>query len=179
MIRHALLLVALAPAVASAKGLYSEAGLGATVFLGSTADHAAPGPSMAARLGYAPASWVSIGARVAASMHEATVPPPPEGELFQLYLMGTDVRFQTHFGWFGMFAEGSGGVAIVSTNVLDAVGVTSPTRHLSPYLSGGGGFEYRTDNPRFAIGLAGDWTFMPEFESTQAVTARIYLRYQR
>ena len=174
-----LLLLALAPGVAVARGIYSEAGLGATMFLGPTADHAAPGPAMAARLGYAPTSWVSLGARVAASVHEATVPPPPQGELFQLYLLGTDVRFQTHFGWFGMFAEGSGGVAIVSTNVLDAVGVTSPAHHLSPYVSGGGGLEYRTDNPRFAIGIAGDWALYPEFDATQSITARIYLRYTR
>jgi hypothetical protein len=122
---------------------------------------------------------VALGLRVAASVHEATVPPPPEGELFQLYHLGTDVRFQARLGRIGLFAEAGAGVAIVSTNVLDAVGVTSPARHLGPYVAAGGGLEYRTKNPRFAFGLGGDFTLYPDFDATQAVSARIYLRYQR
>ena len=35
-------------------------------------------------------SWLSLGVYVAASSHEATVPPPPDGEWFQLYRGGAD-----------------------------------------------------------------------------------------
>lgn len=168
-----LLLVA-APAQA---GLYSEADVGAMIFLGSAADNAAPGPSLGARIGWQPARWIGLGALISASIHEATVPPPPEDEFFQLYHMGMDLRFRLRLGRIGLFAEGSGGVAVISTNVLDAPGVTSPTRHLSPYLLGGGGFEYHTQNPRFGVGIASDVAVYTDFTSMQTLGVRLYLRY--
>ena len=179
MRRAVLLALCLGASVAEARGVFSEAGLGATIFVGPTAEHADPGPAFSGRLGWAFAPWISLGARVAASVHEATVPPPPRGELFQLYQLGLDARAQLRLGRVGLFAEAGGGVAIVSTNVLDAVGITSPTRHLSPYLAAGAGVELRTGNPRFAFGLAGDFNLYPDFDATQAVGARLYLRYSR
>jgi hypothetical protein len=157
----------------------SEADLGALVFLGGAGDNAAPGPTLGARLGYAPTSWLSLGFVASGSTHEATVPPPPSGELFQLYLLGADVRFSVRAGRIGLFLEGSGGVAIFSTNVLDSVGVTEPGRSLGAYLAGGGGLQYHIANPRFAFGLAGDYTVLPDLGFVSAVAVRVYLRYSR
>lgn len=173
------LAICLFPLWADAKGVYSEADLGATLFLGSAGKSAAPGPSLGARIGYQPASWIGLGVLLSASVHEATVPPPPEDEFFQLYHMGMDLRFRVRAGRIGLFAEGSGGVAVISTNVLDSVGLTSSTRHLSPYLLAGGGVEYHTQNPRFGLGLAGDWAMYTDFSAMQTVSIRFYLRYTR
>jgi hypothetical protein len=162
---------------AAAGGLYSEADLGATLFLGEAADSAAPGPALGARVGYHPAPWVGLGVVVAASTHEATAQPPPDGEHFQLYQVGLDLRFRLGVGRVGLFIEGSGGVAAVSTNVLDAPGITSPTRHVSPYLMGGGGVEYHTQSPRFAFGVAGDLSVYTDFGVMRTLGLRLYLRY--
>jgi hypothetical protein len=102
---------------------------------------------------------------------------PPEDEYFQLYHLGMDLRFRLRVGRIGLFAEGSGGVAFISTNVLDGPGVTSRTRHVSPYLLGGGGLEYHTKNPRFGFGLAGDLAAYTDFTSMQTLGVRVYLRY--
>jgi hypothetical protein len=167
----------LAAAPARAGGLYSEADVGARIFLGSAADDAAPGPAIGARLGYQPARWVGLGVLASASIHEATVPPPPEGEYFQLYHVGMDLRFRLRLGRVGLFAEASGGVAAISTNVLDAVEITRPTRHLSPYVLGGAGLEYHTRNPRFGLGVAADLAVHTDFAMTKTLGVRVYLRY--
>ncbi len=178
---HALLAttLCLVPASAAAHDFYSEADLGATIFLGDAANHAAPGPAFGARVGWGPTSWLSLGVLAAGSTHEATVPPPPEGELFQLYQAGIDVRLHARIGRLGLFAEGSGGLAFVSTNILDAVRITNPDRHYGPYLLAGGGFAYHTANPRFAFGLAGDYVTFPDFGFMQSLSVRVYLRYTR
>ena len=64
-------------------------------------------------------------------------------------------------------------------DVLDAVGITSPIKHWGPYITGGGGLEYHTDNPRFALGLGGDFGLFPDFDFMQAVSVHVYLRYTR
>src|SRR5215212_3106686 len=70
----------------ASRGPFAEGGIGALVFLGSGGgDSAGVGPSFAIRAGYDVFSFFSVGVRVDMSMHEALVPPPPEGEYFQLY----------------------------------------------------------------------------------------------
>lgn len=175
-----LVLVLAAAGTAQAKGgFYSEADFGATLFLGDAADAAAPGPQLGARVGYGPWSWIHFGALASASVHEATVPPPPEGEYFQLYHLGGDLRLKLNVWRLGFFAEGSGGIAIVSTNILDRVDLTKPTRHYGPYIQAGGGWEYHTANPRFALGMAADYAIYPDFGAMQSLQVRVYLRYTK
>jgi hypothetical protein len=173
------LLLILLGSSAHAGSLYSEADLGATFFLGSGGSHADPGPAFAARIGWEPRGWLTLGAFVYGSTHEATVPTPSSGELFQLYLVGADLRFTVRTGRIGLFAGGSGGIAFLSTNVLESVMVTEPGRERSPYLRGGGGLEYHTDNPRFALGLSGDYGVYFDYSGLQSVSAFVYLRYTR
>ncbi|HUH04049.1 MAG TPA: hypothetical protein VML75_18760 [Kofleriaceae bacterium] len=68
----------------ASSGIYTEAGIGATAFLGPNATYAAAGPSFDMRAGYDLFSWFSVGLRLSGSSHEATVPAPPEGEYFQI-----------------------------------------------------------------------------------------------
>lgn len=160
-----------------AGGIFSEAGLGAQLFLGDGANYAAPGPAFGVRVGYAPTEWLAVGVYVGGSMHAATPPPPPDREFFQMYQMGGDVRWTAPLGRIGLFAEGTGGIAFINTNVLDKVGITQPYRHSGPFLMAGGGIEYHTDNPRFAFGLAGDYGYYPLFSSLISVGIRFSVRY--
>jgi hypothetical protein len=175
------------PAVAGAQprpgrpswGWFAEAGLGATGFLGETQRHAAIGPTFGVRAGKDLTSWFAVGGLVATSMHEATVPPPPEQEYFQLYTLAADARFTVRPGRVALFVEGGLGVAFINTNVLDRVQVTLPDEHVTLVYHAGGGMAWHTRNRHFSIGLAGDWAMYPGFEGAQAVAVRLYLRYTK
>lgn len=170
------------PAVAHADrpasaGPYAELGFGATGFLGTAAEYGALGPSAALRVGYDVFSFLSLGGRLELDSHQATVPPPPGGQYFQLYHAAVEVRLAARVGALGLFAEGGLGAALVSTNILAKVALTEPDETLSPVVSAGGGLEYQLMNRHYALGLAGLWSLLPGFESTQAVSGRAYLRY--
>lgn len=174
----ALLLAVASPAsAASRRGLYAEGDLGATGFLGTHADYAAVGPAMGVRLGVQLFSWLSVGGLVSASTHEAILPPPPDGEQLQLYTAAGDARIALGGESLKVFAEGGLGLAAISTNVLDRVGVTAPDRRSSLAMHAGGGLDWHMKNRHFSIGLAGDWATMPDFDTAQTVSGRLYLRY--
>jgi hypothetical protein len=158
-------------------GPYAELGLGATGFLGDAGQAGAVGPAAALRGGYDVFSWLSIGGRLQLDNHEATVPPPPDHQYFQIYQLAADARLGVRIGAVALFAEGGLGLAMISTNVLDKVGITDLDERWSPLLAAGGGAEYQLANRHYALGLAGEWSLMPAFEATQAVGGRLYLRY--
>lgn len=158
-------------------GFYAEAGLGASGFLGQTAEYAALGPSVGLRLGYGLTRWFAVGGIVSAATHEATVPPPPEDEFFQLYRLGATARLTLPVGRISIFADGALGAAFVSTNVLDKVEVTQPESHAGLFTSAGGGLAYHIQSRHFSLGVAGEWTLYPAFAASQAVGVRVFLRY--
>jgi hypothetical protein len=158
-------------------GFYAEAGLGAKAFLGEASEHSAIGPSASLHLGYDIFSWLSLGGRIEMSTHEATVPPPPEGEIYQLYGAAAEARLGIPVGPLALFADGALGMTLISTNVLERVMVLDPGEELTPYLSAGGGLEYQLQNRHYALGLAAAWTVMPAFDNSQSIAARASLRY--
>jgi len=170
-----------APAAADARpasrGIFTEAGLGATGFIGPHQADAAVGPAIALRGGYDLFSWFSVGVHLAASSHEATVPPPPEGEWFQLYRAQADGRLGFRVDELAFFAEGGLGIGYISSNVLGKVGVTDPGEDFSITFGAGGGIEYQIKNRHYAFGLAGDWWLMPDLDALSGVDVRLYLRY--
>jgi len=181
-VRVAIVVAAVAlPSIAAARpastGFYSEAGLGATAMIGSAADDSAIGPAMDVRLGYDLWSWLSLGVHLEASSHEATVPPPPEGEYFQLYRGYADGRLGFRVGAIAVFAEGGAGAAYISSNVLQRVAILDPAERFTLAMTAGGGAEYQLQNRHYAFGLAGAWWLMPEFDAMQGIDARLYLRY--
>ena len=96
------------PAAAEpSRGVYAEAGAGATTFVGPKAVYTATGPEFEARVGYDLLSWLSVGVRIAGSSHRATVPPPPSGERFQLYSGGFDLRIGYRYRMVSVFVERS------------------------------------------------------------------------
>ncbi len=168
---------ALAESRLAASGWFAEAGLGATAFIGDAADYSALGPTAEIRAGYEPWSWLALGAYVGLSTHEATIPPPPEGEYYQLYHGGVDVRVGFGVGPVGLFAEGSAGLARMSSNILSRVAVVEPGEQTSLSYGGGAGIEYQIQNRHYALGLAGHFMALPGFDATQGVSGRLYLRY--
>jgi hypothetical protein len=173
----ALLSVASAAGSAEARpastGWYAEGGIGAAIWLpGADAD---PGPSFNMRFGRDIFSWLSLGLSVAASSHEATPPPPPVGEWFQLYRGSGDLRLSALVGRIALFAEGGAGVAAISSNVLRTQ--VEPGEKFSLVFQAGGGLEYQLENRHYAIGVGVDAFLLPQFETIKAIDTRLYLRY--
>jgi len=161
----------------ASRGWYAEGGFGAVAFLPKHADDAALGPTLDVRVGRDLFSWLSLGISLAASSHEATVAPPPEGEWFQLYRGGADLRIGGRLDRIALFVEGGAGFAVISSNILDKAMVTEPGENLSIGFYGGAGFEYQLENRHYAIGLGVDAFLLPQFDTIKAIDSRLYLRY--
>ena len=168
-----------APALArpASTGWYAEGGLGAVAYVGKAADDGAVGPALDLRVGRDLFSWLSVGIVAAASSHEATVPPPPDGQWFQLYRAGAEVRIGGRFDRLALFVEGGAGAVMISSNVLEKVGITDPGERFSIAFSGGAGAEYQLENRHYALGLGVDGFLVPQFDSLAAIDARFFLRY--
>lgn len=161
----------------ASRGPYAEIGLGATGFLGAMAGEAAIGPGAALRVGLDAFPFLSLGGRIELASHRATVPPPPEDQYVQLYQLAGDARLTARVGALALFADGGLGVAVVSTNVFDKVGVTEPGERATLAFAAGGGLEYQLMNRHYALGVAAQWSLLPGFEAAQAVAGRAFLRY--
>jgi hypothetical protein len=162
---------------AASTGFFAEAGFGAVNFLPSVASSAAVGPALDIHVGRDLFSFLSLGVYVAASSHEATVPPPPDQQWFQLYRGGADARIGGRSNAVAFFVEGGAGASMISSNVLESVMVTKPGKRFSVTFHGGGGLEYQLENRHYALGLAVDAFIEPQFSSMKAIESRLYLRY--
>src|SRR6187401_2683699 len=161
----------------ASKGWYAEGGVGAVGFLPGASDDAAVGPVLEVRIGLDLFSWLSLGVSLAASSHEATVPPPPEGEWFQLYRGAGDLRIGGRLDRLAFFVEGGAGVVMISSNVLDKVMITEPGERFTIAFQAGGGLEYQLENRHYAFGAAAGAFLVPQLDALRAADARIYLRY--
>ncbi len=161
----------------ASKGFYAEAGMGATGHLGAARSWSAIGATVELRVGYDLFSWLSLGIAAVTASHEATVPPPPEGEYYQLYQGRADARLGFRVDSLAFFAEGGAGAAYISSNVLGKVMVLDPGERFTIAFAGGGGLEYQLQNRHYAVGLAGTYWMLPQFDALQGVEGRIFLRY--
>ncbi|RMH38467.1 MAG: hypothetical protein D6689_19505 [Deltaproteobacteria bacterium] len=179
----ALALLAAAPSAARADdrpastGPYAEGALGATAFVGNARSAAAVGPALGVRAGIDLWSWLSVGGHLWASTHEATVPPPPDGEYFQLYAASGDARLGFRVGRIAAFAQGGVGIAMVSSNLLERARLLDPGERFTLVFAAGGGLEYQLQNRHYAFGVAGEWANYTQFQRAQAVTVQSFLRY--
>jgi hypothetical protein len=172
--------LASAPADArpASKGWFAEGGLGAVAFLPPRASRgAALGPSLGVRVGRDLFSWLSLNVHVAASSHEAIVPPPPEGEWFQLYRGAADLRLTGRLDRLALYAEGGAGLVMISSNVLGKLMITDPGESFGVMFGGGAGFEYQLENRHYSIGVGIDAFFVPQFAKMSGLDSRAFLRY--
>jgi hypothetical protein len=161
----------------AATGWFAEGGLGAVKFLSKASADADLGPTLDIRIGRDLFSWLSVGISLAASSHQATVPPPPVGEWFQLYRAAGDARIGGRFDRIAAFVEGGAGLAMISSNILGKVMITDPGERFSIAFHAGAGLQYQLENRHYAFGLAADGFLLPQFASIRAVDSRLYLRY--
>ncbi len=159
-----------------AHGFYAEGDVGAVVFLGRAGRYAAPGPVFGARIGYDFTRWLAVQAHVAGASNDANLPPPTVGQTFQTYEFAGEARFAIPIQRFQIFAQGGAGVAVLSTNVLDSVGVTHGG-HATLIIVGGGGLDYHTLNRHFSVGLGGDYAWLANFTNAHALEITAYLKY--
>jgi hypothetical protein len=152
-----------------ARGFFAEADVGAQIYLAKAGQFAAPGPVF---------RWLAVQALVTGSISSATTPPPTSGQDFELFVYGAEARLQLQIRRFGLFAAGGAGVAQITTNILDAPGVTNG-RSLSFTVIAGGGLDFHTLNRHFSIGVAGDYLFFTQFTGGHAIDASLYLKYTR
>ena len=162
---------------AASTGFFAEGGLTGVSFVGNVNHDAAIGPGLDIRIGRDLFSWLSLGVFAAASMHQATLPPPPEGQYFQLYRGGADARIGIRFNTISLFAEGGVGAAMMSSNVLESVMITKPGERFSIQFHGGAGVEYQLENRHYGVGIAVDAFLVPQFSEMKAIDGRLYLRY--
>jgi opacity protein-like surface antigen len=158
-------------------GWYAEGGLGAVAFLPKASHDAKIGPSLDVHVGRDLFSWLGVGIDLAATSHEATVPPPPKGEWFQLYRAGADARITGRFDRIALFLEGGAGLTMISSNILGKVGITDPGEHFSILFTAGAGLQYQLENRHYALGLAADAFLIPQFEKIRGIDTRVFLRY--
>jgi hypothetical protein len=166
-----------APRRAAATGWYTEGGLGAVAFLPKASKDADVGPAINVRIGRDLFSWLAVGITLAASSHEATTPPPPTGEWFQLYRGAAEARIGGRFDRLAMFVEGGAGAAMISSNILGKVMITDPGEHFSIAFHAGAELQYQLENRHYAVGLGADGFLLPQFDAIRAVDTRLYLRY--
>lgn len=162
-----------------AKGPFASGEIGALMYLGRAGKYAAPGVAFGVRLGYDLFRWLAVQAHVMGGSEDATTPPPTFGQSFQTYLYDGEVRLSAQIRRFALFAEGGAGLAQVSTNVLDTVGVTHGEGHFSFAVVAGGGLDYHTLNRHFSVGVGADYVWMASFSGGHALTVDAYLRYTR
>ena len=165
------------PERTASTGFFAEGGLGAVSYLSKASKDAATGPELTFRIGRDIFSFFSLGLYVAASTHEATLPPPPTGQFFQLYRGGVDGRLGGRIGAIALFVEGGAGIAMISSNVLESVMITDPGEKYSIIFHGGAGLEYQMENRHYAFGLGIDAFLIPQFQNIKAIDSRLYLRY--
>lgn len=161
----------------AATGWFAEGGLGAVAFLPKASRSADVGPALDIRIGRDLFPWLSVGIGLAASSHQATVPPPPEGEWFQLYRGSADARIGGRLDRLAAFAEGGVGIAMISSNILGKVRITGPGETLSSVFHAGAGVEYQLENRHYMVGLAADGFVLPRFAAIRAIDSRLFLRY--
>jgi hypothetical protein len=136
-------------------GVVLEASIGALGHTGPLKHVSPTAPWFSVRLGYEPFRWLMLFAESDVAFSSTSyASPPPEPRSYWLYGFGGGIRSTVALGErFGIFLQGSAGVARVSEeNVLSIYGYEDADE-LSPYFSGLLGFEWYQINPHFGLAL--------------------------
>lgn len=160
------------------RGVFASGEVGALALLGRPSRFASPGPAFGVRIGYDILRVLALQLHGVGASLDATTPPPTSGQAFQTYLYTAELRVSLPLGRISIFFEGGGGLAQVSSNVLDGVGVTRGNT-FSPAAIGGAGLDYHTLNRHFSFGLGSDFFWLQAFSNAPGLLVDAYLRYTR
>jgi hypothetical protein len=158
-------------------GPYAQVSIGGQKMVGKTKRRTNEGPKLAMRVGTDLFSWFSVGGRLDLASHEVVLPRPPEGEYTQFYGAAGEARLSVSIGRVALYAEGSLGYSMISTNVLETVDILEPGETFSPTIGAGGGLEYQLQNRHYAFGLGGEWNLLTQFAQMHTVNVSAHMRY--
>jgi hypothetical protein len=112
------------------------------------------------------------------STHAVDVTGGPQvGQLFQILQGSAELKLAVPLGAWSIFAQGGGGWARFSSNLLATTGLTEAGVRGGAVYGGSGGVDYHTRSRHFACGLDAGFTKLAAIETTGAITAALYLRY--
>jgi hypothetical protein len=161
------------------RGLFAQGDLGAIFFVGPMGQHVDPGPAVHVRGGYDLFRWLAVQGHVAGTANSTSaLPGALSGQTLQLFTYTAEARLQLQIRRVGLYLEGGGGVAQISSNILDSVKITTGPR-FSAAVVGGLGVDLHTLNRHFSVGLAGDFVWFAQWNDAYGITASTYLRYTR
>ena len=137
-------------------GITVESGVGALSHLVPLSHITPTSPWFHLKVGFEPFRWLLLFAETdLAFSNTGYSHPPPPPRTYRLYGFGGGLRGTVSFGErFGVYLEGSGGIAQTSSDVLEAYGYLHAT-DWSPYFGGRLGFEWYPVNPHLAVSVHG------------------------
>lgn len=138
-------------------GLVVESSIGALQHLGPLKNISPLSPWFQLQLGFEPAKWVMLFAESDISPSSTSYAhPPPDPRTYTLFGFGGGVRLTVKpTDRFGIFAQGSIGVAKATNDSLVTYGYVDSTA-FDPYFGGGLGLEWYQIDPHTALALHGD-----------------------
>lgn len=160
------------------RGLFAEGDIGAVVFLGKMGHYADPGADFAVRVGYDVLRWLAVYGKLGGATFGSSAPPPYDQQVQQLFAYTAEARAQLQLRRWGLWASGGVGMAHLTNNLLELVGVTGGHRFTAA-VGAGVGVDFHTLNRHFSVGVAVDYLWLAQFDDSHAVTMALYLRYTR
>jgi len=165
-----------------ARGLYTEGEIGSVIFFGAAGGgKVGPGFAIGTRVGYDVTRFFAVQLHGLGSTHQTSFPGHPQDEqLLQLYQGMIEAKLTYRFGQLSIFAEGGGGAARLSSNLLATVpyGGGYLTRWRTGLTAGGGaGVDYHSLSRHFSVGLRGDYFWLRDISGSTDLIATTYLRY--
>jgi hypothetical protein len=159
-----------------ARGLYTEGEIGALIFLGTAQDRIGPGVALGGRVGYDLTRWLALQLHAIGSTHETKFAGMPQaGQIIQLYQSTAELKATIRIVQTSIFLEGGGGLARLSTNILETVGGSGQRNGLT--AGGGAGVDYHSLSRHFSVGLRAGYFWLRDIKSSAQITATAYLRY--
>lgn len=161
-----------------ARGLYTEAEIGAVMFLGDARQPLGVGSALGFRLGFDLWRWAAVQAHGFGSSHTTRFDASPQdGQLLQIYQVSAELKLTVPLGRLSLCAWGGAGFAWLSTNLLGTTALTDPDVNRSLAFVGGLLVDYHTASRHFAFGLAPGFTRLQAVRTAGALSTTVYVRY--
>lgn len=138
------------------QGLVVEGSVGALGHLGPMRNISPTAPWFHLQVGYEPLSWLMVFAEGDTAFATTSYAnPPPEPRSYAFYGFGGGLRFTVRpTDRFGIYAQGSFGLARISEDVLNVYGFPDADE-FNTYYGGQLGLEWYQVNPHYALALHG------------------------